>query len=172
MTISEIAASEYNPYYKTYIDKVGDATLLEALHEGLQATKVFFSDIPIDKLEFRYAEGKWTPKEILLHIIDSERVFAYRALTFARSENSDLPGFDEGEFSKNSMANRRSMEQLINEFSTVRHATISLYSHFSNETLQRIGKANGSAMSVRAAGFVICGHEKHHIEVVKERYLK
>ena len=172
MRIYDLVATEFNPYYKTYIDSVGEATLMEALHEGMQTTKAFFRAIPNQKLEFRYAEGKWTPKEILLHIIDTERVFSYRALSFSRSQNPDLPGYDEGEFAQNSKANSRSMEQLVHEFTTVRSATISLFSSFSNEVLRRAGRANGSVLSVRAAGFVICGHEKHHIEVVKARYLK
>ncbi|MBZ0326231.1 MAG: DinB family protein [Altibacter sp.] len=171
MKISEVALTEYNPYYKPYIDRVGDTNLLAALQEGLQTTKQFFSGIPDHKLEYRYADGKWTPKEILLHLIDTERVFCYRAMTFARSEGAVLIGFDENEFTNNSMANTRTIQNILEEYDAVRKATIALFSSFTKPSLLKTGEANNSVMSVRASGFVICGHEKHHKEVIQKRYL-
>ncbi len=121
--------------------------------------------------QYSYAEGKWTPKEILLHTIDTERIFCYRALQIARSENAILPGFDENLFAENSNANERSPEDLINEYRTVRQATTALFESFSEQTMNNTGNANDKPLSVQAAGFIICGHELHHINIIKERYL-
>lgn len=171
MTIKDLLTSEYSPYFQTYINQVDNKPLLQCLEEGKAATEAFFSSIPEDKQEYRYAEAKWTPKEILLHLADSERMFCYRAMSFARTDNANLPGYDENEFASNSNANERSMDDIIAEFSSVRSATISLFRSFSNETLVRKGRANNNLLSVRAAGFLICGHEIHHRKVISERYL-
>ena len=171
MLTTQLSESEFNPYYKRYIDQAATMPLLQGLAAGLMNTHDFFEGIPDDKLHFRYEEGKWTPKEILLHIIDTERVFSYRALQFARAENVVIRGFDQDEFANNSAANHRSLESLLEEFMSVRTATVLLFKSFSDQKLQQIGIASDSPMSVRAAGFVICGHEKHHMAVIKERYL-
>lgn len=171
MKVSEINTSEYDPYFQGYIGQVGDKSLIESLTDGKSATVDFFSKLPEAKQTFRYAENKWTPKEILLHLIDAERMFCFRALSFARTANANLPGFDENEFAKNSMANARTMEDLLSEFTAVRQATVALFDSFSDEVLQREGMANRKVLSVRAAGFLICGHEIHHRKVIRERYL-
>ncbi|MCW5519522.1 DinB family protein [Aureitalea sp. L0-47] len=171
MKVQDLSPSEYNPYFQGYISKVGEQALLDGLVEGMRITETFFRAIPESKQTFRYDEGKWTAKEILLHIIDSERMFCFRALSFARCENTNLPGFDENEFAANSMANDRSMEDLVEEYSSVRKASIAMFSSFDEETLKRIGQANNSKLSVRAAGFLICGHEIHHRSIISERYL-
>ena len=169
--ISEISTLEYAPFYEGYIKKSEGLPLVEGLNEGLKKTKRLISSFPEDKWDYRYAEGKWTPKEILLHLIDSERVFVYRALLIARSETPDIKGFDQDEFVENSYANTRSLSSLYTEYSQVRKATISLFESFSHETLMRLGKANGAQVSVRAIGRIILGHEIHHINVLRERYL-
>lgn len=171
MKPSEITQSEYFAYYKPYIDLVGDIQLIQALEKGLMNTKEFFASIPQEKELHQYEEGKWTPKEILLHIIDTERVFCYRAMYFARDEGSTLGGFDENVFGANCEANGRALEDLINEYIAVRTASIRLFESFSDAALKRGGKANNNVLSVRAAGFIICGHEIHHIKVIEERYL-
>ncbi|MBT8274714.1 MAG: DinB family protein [Bacteroidia bacterium] len=171
MTVNDLHSSEYSSYFQPYIDKVEQKPLIQCLEEGKLATETFFQDIPTGKQEFRYAEGKWTPKEILLHLSDSERMFCYRAMSFARSDNANLPGYDENEFALNSNANKRSMDDIIVEFSAVRAATISLFKSFSDEALMRKGTANNNTLSVRAAGFLICGHEIHHRKVISNRYL-
>ena len=171
MKATDLSSSEYNPYFSGYISKVGERELMEGLKEGMKTTEIFFKDIPESKQSFRYAEGKWTPKEILLHLIDSERMFCFRALSFARSDNTNLPGFDENEFAANSNANERSMEDLIAEYICVRKASIALFGSFDKNTMRRIGRANNSELSVRAAGFLICGHEIHHRAIISERYL-
>ena len=171
MKVQDIGSSEYNPYFQGYISKVGEGTLMESLEDGMRLTVDFFGNIPESKQTFQYAEGKWTPKEILLHLIDSERMFCFRALSFARSENTNLPGFDENEFAANSNANSRSIENLLDEYMSVRNASIRLFGSFDEETLKRIGRANNADLSVRAAGFLICGHEIHHRNIIAERYL-
>ncbi len=171
MKISEMSSTEFNPYYKGYIDLVGEEPLIDSLVNGLARTRSFFENIPAEKLEYRYDEGKWTPKEILLHLIDAERVFCYRALFFARAKNAELVGFDENIFAESSNANTRSLENILEEYTVVRKASIALFNSFSGEALQRTGKANNSELSVRAAGFIIGGHEKHHCRIISERYL-
>ncbi len=171
MIASEIHPSEYNPYYKRYIDLVENIPLLDALTKGLGNTKSFFDSLPSEKYSYRYAEGKWTPKDILQHITDTERVFTYRALYFARSMNAELKGFDENIFADNAMANNRTIDELLLEHLAVRTATICLFKNFNLNQLKQIGMANGSKMSVAALGFVICGHEMHHCNIINERYL-
>lgn len=171
MKVTDLTPEEYHPYFKPYIEKVGNKPLLKSLKTGRRKTITFFKSIPEDKLEFRYSEEKWTPKDILLHLIDSERAFNYRALQFARSKDANLEGFDENEFVANADANSRSVKSLLKEYKTVRKSTIEMYKTFSNETLKRVGKANDTLLSVRAAGFLACGHEIHHQQIIKERYL-
>ncbi len=171
MNVTELKPSDYNPYYKGYIDLVDNVPLIDALEQGLKNTQTFFTDLPTDKLKYRYAEVKWTPKDILQHLSDTERVFAYRALYFARFKNADLKGFDENIFADNAFANNKSIEELLNENYAVRNATISLFKNFQSGRLYEFGTANGSQMSVGAAGFIICGHEIHHCNIIKERYL-
>ncbi len=171
MKISEIKSTEFHPYFKTYIDKVKDIDLIDALKLGAKETLSFFESIPGSKMDYRYSEGKWTVKDILLHVIDTERVFCYRALNFVRSKNSNLEGFDENEYVDSAKANSRSITELLEEYNAVRKATILLFESFSDKNFKSIGKANNTDLSVRAAGFVICGHEIHHKQIINERYL-
>ncbi len=171
MISDRLSASEYNEYYKRYIDRVSADSVVQGLQEGFLNTLEFFKSIPKDNQEYRYQPEKWTPKEVLLHLIDTERVFAYRALQFARAENRVLLGFDQDEFVENSNANNRSMEQLLNEYQAVRLATIQFAQSCSEETLLRHGNASNSPLSVRAALYIIAGHEIHHCDIIEERYL-
>lgn len=166
-----IPSNEFNPYYQPYIILAGDGDLFSMLQNGQQATFLFFKHLPLDKQQFKYAPSKWTPKEILLHLIDTERVFCYRALHFSRENGVVLPGFDQDIFVQNSFADSRSMENLLQEYMAVRQATITLFDSFSSDTLQRIGQASGSPMSVRAIAAILFGHEKHHIQIIEEKYL-
>ncbi len=170
MLAKQIDPIEFNPYYKKYIDLVDNIPLIDALSTGLPKTLAFFEELPENILNFSYAKGKWTPKDILLHIIDTERVFAYRALYFSRDENANLAGFDENLFAKHANADTRSLDDLLNEYMAVRTASICLFKSFNDLELKKIGIANNSKMSVRAAGFVICGHEIHHLNIITERY--
>lgn len=163
--------SEYNPYYKSYIDLVSNTSLMEALSAGKSIVASFFESLPSAVWTYRYAPEKWTPKDILQHIADTERVFAYRALYFARSQNADLKGFDENIFAETARANEQSTVALVDNYKAVRAATLKLFSSFTDHQLSQRGRANGSEMSVRAAGIIICGHEIHHCNIIKERYL-
>lgn len=163
--------SEYNPYYKSYIDLVSNESLMDALSAGKSIVASFFESLPSAVWTYRYAPEKWTPKDILQHIADTERVFAYRSLYFARSQNADLKGFDENIFAETAMANEQSTVALVDNYKAVRAATLKLFSSFNDHQLSQRGRANGSEMSVRAAGIIICGHEIHHCNIIKERYL-
>jgi uncharacterized damage-inducible protein DinB len=125
----------------------------------------------MDKFDYQYAEGKWTIKEIIQHLIDSERVFSYRALRISRNDKTPLPGFDENDYVANSNGKERSLQSLLTEMAVVRQSTLSLFNSFSHEQLTKIGNASNREVSVRAIGFIIIGHQKHHQKVFSERYL-
>lgn len=131
----------------------------------------FFKSIPVFKHEYSYAEGKWTVKDIILHLIDAERIFAYRALRIARNDNTALPGFEENDYVVTANANNREYESLLAEYESVRNATISLFETFSSEDLLRLGTASNCSVSVRAIGYITLGHELHHKNIILERYL-
>jgi len=171
MKPSDLQPGEYLSYQKAYIDLVDDIDLIEELEISLHRFVHFAREIPMDKFDYRYAEGKWTIKEVIQHIIDAERIFAYRALAFARNDKTPLPGFEENDYADESHANARHLTALLNEFSEVRYSNISLFKSFSDDVLKRIGNANGNLNSVRALGFSIIGHQNHHVAVYRERYL-
>lgn len=172
MKKSELQADEYAAYYGPYIDSVTDAySLVEELEISVHRLVKFVQDIPMDKFDYRYAEGKWTIKDILLHLIDSERIFAYRALRFARKDKTPLASFDENAYVDEANANSRSIQDLLSEMLVVRQATLALFKSFSEEQLLRKGIASNNPMSVRALGFTIIGHQNHHQRIFQERYL-
>ena len=123
-------------------------------------------------LNYRYAEGKWSIKEILVHMMDGERVFCYRALRFARNDATELPGFEENDWVPNSNANNRKLRSIFREYAAVRSSTIELFSNMDKEMLNRSGVANGNPISVRSILFVIAGHELHHMRIILERYIE
>lgn len=163
---------EYSEYYGYYISLNTSENLILNLENQLDATQNFFKSIPADKLEFQYEVGKWTPKDILQHIIDTERIFAYRALRFARFDSINLPGYEENDYADVAAANNRTIEDLIEEYKIVKLSTIHLFKSFSEKMLLHIGQANNAPASVRAIGYIISGHEIHHINIIKVRYLK
>jgi len=171
MTKDDLNSDEYNAYYGTYISKTVGFSLREGLKSSGENTISFLQSISSDKLEFRYAEGKWTVKEIIQHLMDTERVFAYRALRIAREDQTPLPGFEQDDYVPPSQANKRLLEDLLNEFKAIKLANVALFDSFSDEMLTAKGTASSSPLSVRAAGFIIMGHEIHHCDVIKERYL-
>ncbi|MCL8005984.1 DinB family protein [Gelidibacter japonicus] len=171
MNKSEIGLEEYNSYYQPYIDKAGTGNVFDDLRSNHETIILFLKSIPVEKLHYRYAKGKWTIKEILLHLIDTERVFAYRAMCIARSDKTELPGFDQDDFVAHSNADKRSMESLLSEYQSVRKATISLFESFNQKSLARIGTVSHSRLSVRAIALIILGHESHHLQMIKEHYL-
>jgi len=171
MRVSDVSPSEYNPYYGTYIKLAEKHELISGLQNGLNDTIAFFESIPNGKLAYRYDEGKWTVKEILRHIIDTERIFAYRALRFARNDKTALSGFEQDEYIRPAKVDTLSLEHLIDEYKTNRLSTKMMFMNFSEDMLKQIGEASGNPMSTRAAGFVIIGHEKHHCQIIRDRYL-
>lgn len=170
MTNVDLKPNEYNAYYGTYINKTEGLSLRDDLKRSGEKTISFLNSIPLDKLEYRYAEGKWTIKEIIQHLMDAERIFAYRALRIARKDQTPLPGFEQDDYILPSQANKRSIDDLINEFKAIKSATVALFDSFSDEMLLSLGTASKNSISVRALGFIIMGHEIHHCNVIKERY--
>lgn len=171
MKSSQLTTNEYGPYYKGYIDLAGNDLLIAGLTKSMYRHLNLFSSISEDKMNYAYAEGKWTIKELVVHLIDCERVFAYRALRCARNDKTDLPGFDQDDYVTTSEANNRSKASLIEEYESVRKSTIAMFKSFTDEMLTKVGTANGNPMSPRALGFIIIGHEKHHAKIIRERYL-
>lgn len=169
--IAKPQAGEYAPYTISYIGLLpDDGLVLEHLRDNLTATSSFLRSLDPERLNYRYAPGKWTIKEILAHLLDDERIYSYRALRFARNDKTELPGFDQDDYAPESRANERALEDLLDEFTTVRYATISLFNSFDDLVLTRMGLASGNIMSVRAAAYHIAGHELRHLNVIKERY--
>lgn len=171
MIAEYLKPEEFNSYYAPYINLVESKDIIVSLEKSFEETLSFYSSIPEDKWLYSYAEGKWTINEVVQHLLDTERVFAYRALCFSRKDIIELPGFDQDEYLINSNANSRSKESIIEEYESVRNATITLFKSFSEEMLIQIGLASNSPLSVRAAGYIIIGHEKHHCNVIKDNYL-
>ena len=171
MLLSELPTSEYNPFYHTYVMALGNVDLLDELRNGKQVLLSLLEEIPEEKLTYAYAEGKWTLAEALVHMLDTERIFQYRALCIARNDKSEFPGFDQEAYVPVSNANNRSKKDLINEYVAVRDSSITLFASLDEEALKRVGVASGSKMSVRALGFITSGHQAHHVHILRERYL-
>jgi len=172
MKITDIQPGEYAPYQDAYLRLVSDEwSLTGELEVSLAKFIDFVRDIPMDKYDYRYAEGKWDIKDIIQHLIDSERIFAYRALRIARGDTTPLPGFEENDYAGSAGASRRHLQELLTELSLVRHCSISLFKSLREEELLRTGTASNNTVSARALGFLIIGHQNHHIKIFKERYL-
>lgn len=172
MKSTDLSTSEYNLYYETYISKVSDEnTLIEGFKDGQIQVVEFFKSIPEDKLGYRYASDKWSIKEVFQHIIDTERVFMYRCFRIARHDKTPLAGYEQDDYIKPSNAEKKSIEDLIEEYRAIRLNSIILLKSLNEEDLKVIGHASGNNMSARAAAFIILGHEIHHIGVIKARYL-
>lgn len=166
-----ILPKEFKSYYELYLNRVSSTTeLFEALQQQNELIN-FFNSIPKEKHEFRYAPEKWTPKQILQHLIDTERIFMNRALRFAREDFTELPGYDENHYAEHCFSNKRSIEDMLEEYEVVRSSSIYLFKSFDERVLTNVGKASGGAFSVRVIPFIVCGHQKHHIHIIKERYL-
>jgi len=162
---------EYGTYYQTYISKVETGDIFQTLEDAKASVAAFFENLPAEKWGHRYAPGKWSIKEVLQHLIDGERVFAYRALRIARNDTTPLPGFDENLFAETCHADRRTPASLIAEYKAVREATVHLFNSLEEEDLDRIGTASNHPASPLAIAFIIAGHEQHHLGVIRERYL-
>jgi hypothetical protein len=170
--IPKPGSDEHVAYVRQYIDLVpDDGLVLEHLRANLDVTAAFLRSLPEECLLYRYAPGKWTVKEIVQHLADDERIYAYRALRFARGDATELPGFDQDAYTAETGANRRTLDDLLGEFATVRAGTLSLYAGLDDSVLVRAGVASGNVMSVRAIAYHIAGHELRHMNVIRERYV-
>ena len=164
------ASNEHSPYYERYIAQVPDGDVLAALESQVRDTAKLLNGVDEKRSEFRYAPGKWTVREVVGHLSDCERVFAYRALTFARGDLTELPAFDENAWALGSNAGQRSIRDLVAEFASVRAATVAMFRGFSDADMTRSGVANKNPVSVRALAWIIAGHERHHVKILRERY--
>jgi len=170
-TIDKPMDGEYAPYATMYIDLLPDDKLvLTHLKNNVETVKKLVLSLPPEKLLHRYAPGKWTIKEILVHIVDDERIYAYRALQFARNDATELPGFEQDDYTAHSHADARDLSNILEEYEAVRTSTIAMFEGLEDQALTRSGVANGHLMSVRAAAYHIAGHELHHLKIIKERY--
>lgn len=158
-------------FYHTYVNRVEEETIHDALQNSDEKIREELKAIPEEKWHFRYAEGKWSIAEMVQHMIDTERIFAYRALCIARGETASLPGFDENAYAANSNGESRSSESFMEEWTVVRKATLLLFNSFTDEQISRTGTANNKSISVAAIGFICAGHALHHVHILKERYL-
>ena len=159
------------PFYHNYINLVPHNNLDEAFAVHQTELSDFLKSLPDEKWSYRYAEGKWSIKEMVQHIIDTERIFAYRALAIARGEQAPLPGFDEDSYAAASRADKREIAHLLEELSAVQTSTTILFQSFDEEQLNATGNANGKSIDVNAIGFITVGHVRHHKNILQERYL-
>ncbi len=163
--------NEYATFYETYISLSKELNLPKNFISNMESCVDFFKSVPTEKLDYRYQPEKWSIKDVLLHLIDCERIFQYRALRISRNDKTPLSGFEENNYAVEANATNRSLESLLDEYKSVRNATITLFNSFSNEDFLKIGNASENDISVRAIGYIILGHELHHINIIKERYL-
>jgi hypothetical protein len=164
-------ADEHAPYYGPYVAEAPEGDLLEALGKQTAALAALMDGLPESKGGHRYAEGKWSIKEVIAHVTDAERVFSYRLLRFARGDRTELPGFDEGKWAPESGAESRTLEDLVDEFVSVRRASVALIRSMPDEAMERRGTASGKEISARALAWIMAGHFAHHARVLRERYL-
>ena len=169
--MSKPSPTAYPGYFKRYIDQVPENDLTPAFKNQTAELEPFLNSISEEKSMHAYAPEKWTIKEMLQHIIDAERIFVFRALSFARGEKNNLPGFEENDYAANSHANSRTWKSLVEEFIITRKSTELMFESFTDEALNLTGTANNNTTGVSAVGFIIVGHYYHHKKVLKERYL-
>lgn len=164
---------EFAPAYaRYYFDRtIGQDNLILALEKDLEETAAFIATIPESKADFQYADEKWTLKGVLLHSIETERIFQYRALRFSRNDKTELSGFDEGWYAQHNNTDQRTLQDLREEFVAVRKAGISLFKGMTGAMLDAVGTANGSPNTPRNLGWMMIGHVIHHCNIIKERYL-
>lgn len=162
--------SEHAEFYAGYVAEVPDGSILEILEAQRRSTAELLAGVDEERALYRYADGKWSIKEIVGHLADAERVFAYRALRAARGDRTPLPGFDHDAYIANAGFDRRPLTALAAELEAVRFATLELFGGLSPEEVARRGIANGTEFSVRALAWIIAGHERHHVLVLAERY--
>jgi len=165
-------AGDHAPYFDRYIQLITDDDCVKALDASLAPLSTFLDAIPESKATYAYADGKWTIKQLLQHVIDAERIFSYRALCLSRGEQQPLPGFDENGYGDHATATHRSLGSLKTELKNLRKSTIDLFNSFNQDQLNELGVANNHPTKANSLGFMILGHWKHHEGIMKEKYLK
>jgi uncharacterized damage-inducible protein DinB len=173
MTASLLArpeASEFAPFYADYVASVPDGDIRFILREGREEIAATLSGIPEERGEYRYAEGKWTVKTLLGHMIDAERIFSYRALRLARGDKTALPGFEENAYAMTAGSDARTVSDLVSEMLDVRTSTIRLFDSFPDQAWDRSAMVSVGEVTVRALAYITVGHARHHLNVLRERY--
>jgi len=170
--INKPQPGEFASYAAGYIDKVPSGPIIEILEYLKDSTYNFFSRITAEQADYAYAEGKWTLKQVLGHMIDTERVFSFRVLCFSRGDQNALPGFDQDEYMAGSTYSTRSIQDLADEFKALRSATVYLYSNLTDEQSEMKGMASNHPVSVRALVYMTAGHELYHLDLIKSLYIK
>jgi hypothetical protein len=163
--------TEHAPYFSRYIDLVPEDDIVGAIESQGSGTAALLAGVSEEKASFRYAPEKWSMKQVVGHVTDAERVFAYRVMCLARGETASLPGFDENDYVRNANFDQRSFAELVEDLAATRRATLALLRGLSAEAWTRVGTANEKQTSVRAVAYTLLGHERHHVRVLKERYL-
>jgi len=161
----------YPVYYHSYIERVPEGNLIELFDFSLSESLKTLVMIPESKGDYQYESGKWSIKDLLQHLIDTERIFNFRALAFSRGEKHEIAGYDHNTYVENAKADQRTVKSLLEELRRLRASTIDLFKSFDEEQLKREGKANGQTLSVEQIGNVIIGHEMHHLAILEARYL-
>jgi DinB superfamily len=169
MTINLYAVAA--EFYQRYLDLVKEKNVVAALRKSTRQFKKLLDQVPAKKTNYAYAPGKWTLKEVLQHVIDTERVFAYRALCFARKDGTPLPSFDENQWAAQAQASTRKWKDLVEEFKAQRKSTELLFASFHDDQLLFLGTASGNPINTLALGLLCAGHLAHHMKLIKEKYL-
>ncbi|MGA9353945.1 MAG: DinB family protein [Terriglobales bacterium] len=164
--------SEYDPYYERYISLVQTDDMAATLQKQAEETRDLLGKVSVESADFRYAPGKWSVKEVLGHVNDTERIMSYRVLRIARGDETPIEGFEQDDYVAGANFGLRAMDDLLHEFSTIRNATIQLIRQLDPEAAERRGTANQKPISARAVVYVIAGHELHHRRILREKYLK
>lgn len=161
---------EYGDFYQGYIDLITEPNILEVLIQQAQHTYTLIQQLQPEEADYRYEEGKWSVKEVIGHLVDTERIMAYRALCISRGETASLPGYDHDAYVENGHFDERTLQSLSTEYDALRNSNISLFNSFDQEQTLRRGTANGLSVSVRALAYIIAGHERHHLKSLEEKY--
>jgi hypothetical protein len=169
--ISRPDSTEFTPYYGKYIDLVPEGDLIKILNEQFNGTLALFSGITEAQSLARYEPGKWSIKEVIGHMIDAERIMSYRALRIARADETPLAGFEQDDYVRAAHFDARPFAEIVDEFHTVRNATVALFRGFDAAAIARRGTANNASITVRALAYIIAGHERHHVAVLQAKYL-
>ncbi|WP_422359141.1 DinB family protein [Reichenbachiella sp.] len=170
--ISKPESNEYHYFFAGYVSQVENNDVLEMVKSQKGEFIEFIQAIPDDRYNYAYAEGKWTIKQLLRHIIDAERMFGYRAMSIARGEKAKLPGFDDHLYVRMADDSKNSIEEMLKEFEVLREGHIQMICNFTSQATERMGNANGTDVSVRAIIYIIAGHVAHHKQIITERYLE